>query len=378
MVKTLVSAYVLTVLIAFAAVIAAVGFVNFRVDSNGVFHTSWRAYTDLVDQLFDAKYGLVIKGGDIRFVKLAMIEKSTTRCYVNGSSRQMELNLQNWPAAKEYGCKDLLNIGVYYSTYEDKVIQVANLLDNPYFETLFFAMDPWIFRKKKSRRFEVMAAVHLAARQKLGLPDDKEYSPAQQASAKSYAEMINFSYFVHNLRLLLSGEADAPELVGIPIENELREGPAAKEVFRSDGSRKRNIGSYEKLVTRGRYFDGANVKPPHVSEEVVEEFRTILKRLQSAGKKIAFVLNPYSPEVWECRGDPKKDVYLNNARTCEGLRESEAAIRKLAAEFRIDIFGSFNPTIAGVTSDDFLDGYHMRQESLHKIRLSTGAALASK
>jgi hypothetical protein len=378
MMRSVVSAYALALLAAFLAVIAAVAYVNFRIDSNGIFHVNRLAYGDLAEQIFNAKYGITVKGGDIRFIKLAMIEKSTAGCYVNGSSRQMELNIENWPAAKEYGCKDLLNVGVYYSAYEDKVIQMAALLDNPHFETLFLAMDPWIFRKKKTRRFEVMASVHLAAREKLGLPDDKEYTPAQEASAKSYAEVINFSYFVHNLRLLLSGESAATQLVGIPLKEELPEGRVAQKILRSDGSRKRNIGSYEKQVARGRYFDGANVKPPHVSEEVVEEFRTILKRVQSAGKKIAFVLNPYSPEVWECRGDPRSKVYLNNARTCEGLRQSEAAIRKLAAEFRIDVFGSFNPTVAGVVSDDFLDGYHMREEALRKIRLTTGASLASR
>ena len=146
------------------------------------------------------------------------------------------------------------------------------------------------------------------------------------------------------------------------------------EVFFSDGSRKRNAGSYKKLVTRGRYFDAGNIKPPYVSEDVVEEFRTILKHVQDAGKEIAFLLNPYSPEVWECNGDPKEKVYLNNARTCEGLRKSEAKIRELAKEFDIDIFGSFDPKVAGVTSDDFLDGYHMREESLQKIRLTTGAS----
>ncbi len=376
MAKAVLNTYTVALLIAFLAAIGAVACVNFKVDSKGVFRTASTPYTAFVDEVVNAEHGLTIKGGDIRWVKLAMIRELTAGCYVNGSSRQMELNVDNWPAAKECGCKDLLNIGVYYSAYEDKVIQIAALLDNPHFETLFLAMDPWIFRKKKTRRFEVMAAEHLAARKKLGLPDDKEYPPTQEAPAVMYAETINFSYFVHNLRLLLSGEAETPELTGTPVAERLPAGPARTEIFFNDGSRRRGLGSYEKLVTRGRYFDAGNIKPPYVSEDVVGEFRAILKRVQAADKRIAFVLNPYSPEVWECKGDPKNKIYINNARTCEGLRESEAKIRELAREFDIDIFGSFDPNVAGVTSEDFLDGYHMRDDSLHKVRLTTGASVA--
>ena len=161
MAKSVVNTYTVFLLITFSAAIAAVAYVNFKVDSKGVFHTGLGSYTAFVDEIFKSKFGLTIKGGNIRFVKLAMIKKSTAGCYVNGSSRQMEMNMENWPAAKDYGCKDLLNIGVYYSAYEDKVIQIAALLDNPHFETLFLAMDPWIFRKKKTRRFEDTHGIYL-------------------------------------------------------------------------------------------------------------------------------------------------------------------------------------------------------------------------
>ncbi|MBM3542887.1 MAG: hypothetical protein FJX44_00035 [Alphaproteobacteria bacterium] len=342
------------------APIAVVGWINYSVDNEGFFGPKTGSYGALVERLFRSQHGITITQGDVRFVKLAMIERSRADCYINGSSHQMEFNSHNWPAAAAYGCKQLSNIGVYYSAYEDAVIQIDALLKNPNFKTLFLAMDPWIFRKNKTRRYEVMAPVHMAARTRLGLPHDSDEYKSTVPRASIYTQVLNFSYFRHNLRALLNDRKTTP--AGVEADEEKREGVAKREIFNSDGSRVRPIDSYNKLVGRGRYFDAGNIKPPFISEDVVSELKIILQRVKAANKQVAFILTPYSPQVWECKGD--------NERSCLGLREVEAQIEKLADELGIDIFGSYRPEIAGVNSDEFLDGHHMSPTAFQHIKLT--------
>lgn len=350
----------------FGLILAAVLSVNLGVDAEALFGKHVATYEKLVQNLLESEHGIVLREGNVRWAKLTLIRRSPTDCYINGSSHTMEFSFGNWPAAADYGCEGLTNIGVYYSVFEDSVIQLAALLDSAEFETLFLAMDPWIFRKNKSRRYEVMPSVHRDSRRALGLPEDRESYGAPLSRIAHLSETLNFSYFIRNVRALFRFETEnrTPGIVeAVRLDQgHTGKGPPDSEIFLRDGSRIRGKGSYEKLVGRGRYFDAGNVKPPFVVEDVVEEFRILLARAKRSGKRVAFVLTPYSPEVWQCRGD--------NERTCRGLREVEPVIRALAAEFGIDVFGSYDPVRAGFTSDDFLDGHHLAPDSFRRLGLT--------
>ena len=94
-------------------------------------------------------------------------------------------------------------------------------------------------------------------------------------------------------------------------------------------------------------------------EKINDSRRQLFERwidcMISENKQIVFWLPPYHPSVYNAilENDDYKIVL-----------DSERYLREYAASKGIKILGSYNPSLLGLTQNDFFDGMHMKEESM--------------
>ena len=284
-------------LITFVVLLLCVAAINIRVDSQALINPYNQHYRSFVCKLLKSDIGAIVDG-NIRLIKLAMIRESKASCYISGSTRIMEFTSANWPHGLSLGCSNLVNISVYYGCFEDFVIQASELLEKPEASVFFIAMDPWIFRRNKTRLYRIVSSENVKARKTLGMPAIDIYKESTDAG-KMRGAILNVRYLFENVKALRDG-------VGLQfraVTNDTGDVSDDDEIVIKNGARIRSRENLKKLRERGLSFDGSNINPPYIDESVYDEFKFVLDKFRNAEKRIAFVLNPYSPTIWSCEND---------------------------------------------------------------------------
>ena len=98
---------------------------------------------------------------------------------------------------------------------------------------------------------------------------------------------------------------------------------------------------------------------PELSEEYTRQFEKFIEYLQGKGIDIIFYLPPYHPYIIEAA--------LADYDTYHGLFDVEVYLKGVAEKYGIPLYGSYNPYALDLTNIDFMDGLHLRQESIRKI-----------
>lgn len=173
---------------------------------------------------------------------------------------------------------------------------------------------------------------------------------------RKYLELVSFSYFQESIERLEkepvdSTQADYGELA----------------IYRADGSyavsaqlRER---STEDVSTQIEDYIGVgsltHISPAyHMDVELVSEFEMLIRFLIANDIEVVFLLAPYFPDVY--------DYILGSPDYSEALEVETYALR-LAEENNIPLFGSLNPYLLHCDNADFLDVYHLREKSIHKV-----------
>jgi hypothetical protein len=98
----------------------------------------------------------------------------------------------------------------------------------------------------------------------------------------------------------------------------------------------------------------------HPDSERLKIFEQFLSYMQGKGINVFLVLTPYHPIAY--------DNALEKADHYSGFFATEPAIRRIAEQLNIPVYGSYNPhAIIGVTSADFYDGIHCTAECIAKL-----------
>ncbi len=78
--------------------------------------------------------------------------------------------------------------------------------------------------------------------------------------------------------------------------------------------------------------------------------------LQQKGITVRLLLSPLHPDYYHFM-ESQPDTY-------EQAFETERMYRELAEKYGIDLYGSFNPDVLGLTNADFYDAIHPKEEAL--------------
>lgn len=89
-------------------------------------------------------------------------------------------------------------------------------------------------------------------------------------------------------------------------------------------------------------------------------FEDFVDYMQSRGVEIVFFLAPYHPFLYEY-------VSIYDVENHAGFFEVEPYLRSLAAREGIPVVGSYDPTLLGLTEEDFFDGLHVRSSGISKF-----------
>lgn len=89
----------------------------------------------------------------------------------------------------------------------------------------------------------------------------------------------------------------------------------------------------------------------------------LVKYLRSEGVSVTVLLVPFAPEVYDAAGRLPR-----GGRT---IMDVEREVRAMSARMGVEVRGSYDPRVVGVTTSDFFDESHLRPEPL--ARLVAGA-----
>ncbi len=102
-----------------------------------------------------------------------------------------------------------------------------------------------------------------------------------------------------------------------------------------------------------------------VDEELANVFEDFISYAVSRGVRVSLVLTPFHPTYW----DMKVSVDPNYT----GAAAAEARIREIGARCGAEVYGSYDPVLAGCAHEDFYDGLHIKRESIYKYFPGAGA-----
>lgn len=92
-----------------------------------------------------------------------------------------------------------------------------------------------------------------------------------------------------------------------------------------------------------------------VSEELAGQLEDFVAYAENRGVEVTLILTPFHPIYWDkLAADPNYCAVI----------PAEQTLREIAARTGADVYGSYNPTTANCTNEDFYDGLHIRRESI--------------
>lgn len=336
-----------------------VGFVwfNFTVDRAGYFQGD-AFVRDIAKMLLDGKAVSGYEQMDERQVSRLMVQNMNTPpgTIALGSSRILQMN------KNVAGTSDFFNFGMVGADYMDimgtyYLLQKADKLP----QNIIIGFDPWYLndaedaldkRSDKKLYNEFLSEV---------LGRNTDFRP--QDDSDKYKSLLSIGYFQGNVKYYFRDKKveKKPQSVVGNMQNQVT------EIKEADGSvlytkELRNItvddAANMALQQAGTFLRMGDYLEP--SDKLISVFTDFLKLLRRKGINVVFVLQPYNPVLW--------DNVCFRAQEYEGFFKTEAAVRKIAEDCKIPVYGSYNPyALEGVDETDFYDGIHIKREELGRI-----------
>lgn len=328
---------------------------NVLVDDRSLIFTDYKsseAVNSYVDTLLASGRPLHYPSYDYdRAVKNQIAASTPATCLVTGSSREMQMGLQNMSGFKDHGCASFSNLAVSGGSLEDFAILANIIASEAQKRIVFVGLSPWMMQFGSDHRsFENRPAVSAAARM-FDLPVD-----GGQRLAQSLRTVASLEYTRINLLSLLKDQTAAKNdnALALSVAKPIGSGDASLNpdgtlnypatYTDSDSTRQIGNGSYKLEAADSADARGALIR--------------IIEHLQRAGHRILFVLTPYHPRVWAS----------DNVTIKTRLMDAEAVYRDIGQRLGIDMIGGYDPRPFGLSEQDFLDDLHPRRDAFVKLR----------
>lgn len=345
-------------LLLFLPILLGMMYFSYKVDPAGLF---WGADFErqVVEYMLDGKYVRGYERLDGRELNEIYARQADTapQVLINGSSRVMLIDSSFTQDKTFYNAgntgADIYDIfsGYYIFSKEGKEPQ-----------TYLIGVDPWIFNDSPE-------AVDRRSNKELYyqfLSEEMGYTFTEYVKENPYEKykaLIEPSYFQSSVNFYLNVDSNPqPEIID-PAElynqSEVVKCPDGSVVYYSDFYfRPQEVADGEALTLSTmditRVFDFRQISP-----DFAKQFEDYLVYLQGKGIKVILYLPPYHHYVYWAMQDQYDKYHC--------VFEVEDLIRKLGEKYGIQVYGSYDPDACGLTNRDFMDGLHIRPESIKKI-----------
>lgn len=335
-------------------------YTNSYIDYKGIYSISEedkdRFSKNYVDMLLESDNALP-QVAAIRRFKYALLNQKKSDCYLVGSSRFMEIDLNTVSTLKN-DCTNVLNLWAPGAGLEDVLSFSAEILDKTHIGKVFIELRLKSLYPESTALWRDVENKYSAALKTFDIAIEKNYF---SANVQYYLNRFSLQYLSTNLRSFYIPELirskkrfrSLIDNIGNGDASFLRQPTESEDVNYKTG-RSRHA---EKVVHSG-WNEEAYLKFPVKSPAFEERYYKILfktfDKLKRSGLEPIIVLMPYNNNVWSCR----------NEKYCGALNEASGKIRKLAQELSINLIGSFNPQDMGLQATDFYDSIHL---DYHKI-----------
>ena len=372
--------------------VALMVYTNYSVDCSGLFQGDLSNRT-VVELLLDGQNVSCLSQMDQRAVAELYLQlqpaESVPETAVLGSSRVMQLG--SWLQGTT-----VYNYGVTGGSYRD-TMNLFYLLDQ--YEKLpqrvLLGIDPWLFRadaldkRTNNDLYEEMLAVALG--------QDTGYVPAEpgrfyrlcdslvQRATRNERSLASLhitdttlpalfepAYFQGNVQYYSrasGGRAVTEDGEEIPFRAVSRAEMLANEdeikcadgsiwyswSFRNPTPDESALAVWEQTVTFLYMSDYAALET-----DQCRLFEQFVRYMQSRGVEVVFFLAPYHPTLYEY-------VSTHDVEAHAGFFEIEPYVRAFAARSGIQVVGSYDPNLLGLTGEDFFDGLHVRESGIQKF-----------
>jgi len=348
-------------LLLFVPVLAGMMFVSWRVDPSGLF---WGAGFERLASEYMLQ-GVYIDGYE-RLDGRALNEvyaknvPQAPQILVNGSSRSMMIDTSFTTGEKTFYNASNVGADIYDFFNSYYIFEKENKTP----EIFVMGIDAWLFndgeenldkRSNKEMYYEFLG-------EELGY-ENLEYEKPNPL--EKYKALVDPSYFQGSVAYYFKDKSTEVQPEPVDIEKIYDQSEVIKA---PDGS----VIYDKKFRTRGQEHadhdahTAANAIPilrlgdyDVLSPTYTEQFEKFIEYLQEKGVRIIFFIPPYHPTVYDTA------FYYYDTYHC--LFEVEEYIRSLSGKYGIELYGSYNPHRLGLENTDFLDGLHLRQDSIRKI-----------
>ncbi len=233
---------------------------------------------------------------------------------------------------------------------------------------IIIGMDPWNLKEDGGVGRHTSIAKY--ADYELAILEGKSQNEAEKylrssdlgAMLEKGGELFSFSYFQSSLKLIVkTGIKGIPSLVNKRAEvltaDEAREIPAlypnlqrSQVYYETENDMENEAGyfiSQHSIMYLGERYD-------QVSEDNVKLFELMLKGLKDKGIEAEVYISAMYPTLYS---------FIEESGDYQGVIETEACIRRLAAKYDAKVCGSFDPEALGLSKEDFADVFHLIPES---------------
>ena len=117
---------------------------------------------------------------------------------------------------------------------------------------------------------------------------------------------------------------------------------------------------------RFKFFEGMK----DVDARMAEDWRKLLTHVQASGVEAIIYLSPFHPAYLA-------GIARHEAHDIELLGDVEATLRRIAADLRIPVVGSYQPDVVGCGPEDFYDSIHIHPSCIKRILAGLDGITAS-
>ncbi len=225
---------------------------------------------------------------------------------------------------------------------------------------VIIGVDPWAFmRSAMDGRHTEIKQYALYLQDNMNAADKS--SRRKEFASKKIKEMVSFSYFQASVDSFKKNGLRKPEeaveqAVNDKVDNspkmlvDGRRIPAAKD-YHSVGDINQEI---DKTVEKGKIYQlGAGFQ--EIQKENIRQFEELLEYLLNNGVEVHIYLPAWHPKVYK---------HFCDDESFSGVNKIELKMRRICSEHNIPIHGGYDPSVCGITEDDFMDWLHLKPEKM--------------
>lgn len=351
--------YVVSTLLSVLVILSAVGMFNYWQDPAEIFSKEdhYQAFTEA---LADGDNIVVSGNYDERLFRKSMIstQRNNPEVVVLGSSRVMGIGVE----AFDNKCR-IMNLAVSGAGLQDDIAlwylyQKSEVGSKS--KTIIIGLDPWVLNANSGDdRWKRLADSYEDALQDWG------YLEKTSIDFNKVNQLFSISYTRESYKKWRSARKSLNVCVDID------DIAAGDSLLLPDGSRiwSQKDNALDAKTEAHKYVSGKIYQIENyneLDENLKKQFELWIENIIKQGYRVVFFFPPYHPYVYDCLQENQKYAEVFAA---------QEFFTDFAKEHGIVVLGNYNPSEMGLEDKDFIDGMHLRRNSLTQWLMNNNAVM---